>query len=107
MDVTLLNVNKKICECAIDPEKISDLEKYLLHSLNKSGILQDPWVRFQLEYNLYNIEIYNYGKTDMNPSVDFLPSNRNDITDLTVFDVLHIYDNFIPVCLSLSPNWRY
>lgn len=107
MDVTLLNVNKKICECAIDPEKISDLEKYLLHSLNKSEILQDPWVRFQLEYNLYNIEIYNYGKTDMNPSVDFLPSNRNDITDLTVFDVLHIYDNFIPVCLSLSPNWRY
>ena len=107
MDVTLLHVNKNICECAIDPVKISDLERYILHSLNKSEILQDPWVRFQLEYNLKNIEIYNYGKTDLNPLEEFLPNNNKNTTAITVFDVLQVHNDYISVCLSLSPNWRY
>lgn len=107
MDVTLLHINKRICECAINPEKISDLEIYILKSLNKSEILQDPWVRFQLEYNLKNIEIYNNGKTDVNPSEIFLPNNDRNTTTLTVFDVLNIHNDYIPICLSLSPNWRY
>lgn len=107
MDVTLLHVNKKICECAINPEKISDLENYLLHSLNNSEILQDPWVRFQLEYNLYNIEMYSSKKTELTPAREFLPSNSNGLTALTVFSVLYIHDDRIPICLSLSPNWRY
>lgn len=107
MDVTLLNINKHICECAINPNKISNLETYILHSLNKSEILQDPWVRFQLEYNLKQIEIHNYGKTDINPSEEFLPNNEKNVTALTVFDLLHIHDDSIPICLSLSPNWRY
>ena len=107
MDVTLLYVNKYICNCAIDPEKISDLERYILHSLNKSEILQDPWVRFQLEYNLKNIEIYTNGKTDVNPSKVFLPDNNKNTTAITVFDVLWVHNDCIPICLSLSPNWRY
>lgn len=107
MDVTLLHINKRICECAINPEKISDLEIYILNSLNKSEILQDPWVRFQLEYNLKNIEIYNNGKTDVHPSEIFLPNNDRNTTTLTVFDVLNIHNDYIPICLSLSPNWRY
>lgn len=107
MDVTLLHVNKKICECAINPEKISDLETYLLYSLNKSEILQDPWVRFQLEYNLKNIEIQNKGESDIHPSEIFLPSYSKDVTALTVFDILRLNTDNIPICLSLSPNWRY
>lgn len=107
MDVTLLHISKNICECAINPEKISDLEIYLLHSLNKSEILQDPWVRFQLEYNLKNIEIYNNGRTDVIPSEVFLPNNNKNNTAITVFDVLPVHNDYIRICLSLSPNWRY
>ena len=107
MDITLLYVNRKICECAINPDKISDLETYLLHSLNKSEILQDPWVRFQLEYNLKNIELSYAGKSDINPSDSFLPNSDEDVTALTVFDYLQLTTNTIPICLSLSPNWRY
>lgn len=107
MDVTLLYVNKKICECAIDPEKISDLETFILHSLNKSEILQDPWVRFQLEYNLKNIELYNKGTSEVEPSDMFMPNSSKEVTALTVFDSLPLGMDSIPICLSLSPNWRY
>ena len=107
MDVTLLNLNKKICECAIDPEKISSLETFILNSLNQAEILQDPWVRFQLEYNLKNIEIYGRGESDINPSRLFMPDNNKDVTAITVFDSLQLNSIKIPICLSLSPNWRY
>lgn len=107
MDVTLLYVNRKICECAINTEKISDLETYILQSLNKTEILQDPWVRFQLEYNLKNIEIHNKGKSDIHPSEIFLPDSSKNVTALTVFDNLRLDMHNIPICLSLSPNWRY
>lgn len=107
MDVTLLNLNKKICECAIDPEKISSLETFILNSLNQAEILQDPWVRFQLEYNLKNIEIYGRGESDINPSRLFMPDNNKDVTAITVFDALQLNSIKIPICLSLSPNWRY
>lgn len=107
MDVTLLHINKKICECTIEPKKIFDLETYILHSLNESDILQDPWVRFQLEYNLKSIEIYNTGKSDIHPSEKFLFDPQKKVTALTVFDDLKLDMYNIPICLSLSPNWRY
>lgn len=107
MDVTLLHLNKKICECAIDPDNISSLETFILNSLNQAEILQDPWVRFQLEYNLKNIEIYNKGESAIYPSKLFMPENNNDVTAITVFDTLQLNSVKIPICLSLSPNWRY
>lgn len=108
MDVTLLNLSKKICECTVDASKISDLEKYILQSLNKPEILQDPWVAFQLEYNLKNIEIFLKGESDIYPCINFLPKPEKDVTSLTVFSELKINESInIPICLSLSPNWRY
>ena len=107
MDTTLLNINKKICECAIDSKKIDDLEKFILKSLNKSEILQDPWVRFQLEYNLKNIQIYNKGVSEICPSEIFMQDDTKNVTALTVFDKLKLSTDSIFVCLSLSPNWRY
>lgn len=107
MDVTLLNINKKISECATNHKKISDLEKYLLKCMNQSEILQDPWVRFQLEYNLMNIEIYNKGHSHIRPSEYFLSLKDNKTTALTVFSDKNIGSKRISFCLSLSPNWRY
>mgnify|MGYP000349701135 CR=1 FL=1 len=107
MDVTLLHVNEKISECAINSKNIFSLEKFILHSLNQTEILQDPWVRFQLEYNLKNIEIYNKGKSDIYPSDQFISNSNKNITAITVFDYLKLNSDKIPICLSLSPNWRY
>lgn len=107
MDVTLLNINKKISECVTNHKKISDLEKYILKCMNQSEILQDPWVRFQLEYNLMNIEIYNKGYSDIHPSEIFLSSKDNKNTALTVFSEKNVGSKKISFCLSLSPNWRY
>lgn len=107
MDVALLNINKKICECTTDHKKISDLEKYILKCMNQAEILQDPWVRFQLEYNLMNIEIFNKGYSDIHPSNIFLSSKNSNITSLTVFSEENVGSKKISFCLSLSPNWRY
>ena len=107
MDVTLLNINKKICECTTNHKKIPDLEKYILKCINQSEILQDPWVRFQLEYNLMNIEIFDKGYSDIHPSNIFLSSKNSNITSLTVFVKENIGSKRISFCLSLSPNWRY
>ncbi len=107
MDVTLLHLNKKICECAIHSDNISSLETFILHGLNQTEILQDPWVRFQLEYNLKSIELYNNGESAIYPSELFIPNCNKDVTAITVFDNLPLKSDKIPICLSLSPNWRY
>lgn len=107
MDIALLNINKKICECTTNHKKISDLEKYILKCMNQSEILQDPWVRFQLEYNLMNIEIYDKGYSDIHPSKMFLSSKDNNITALTIFSDKNVGSKKMSFCLSLSPNWRY
>lgn len=107
MDVALLKLNKKICECTTNHKKLSDLEKHILISMNQSELLKDPWVTFQLEYNLMNIEMYNKGYSDIHPSEQFLRSKDNQITALTVFTDKIIGSKKISFCLSLSPNWRY
>lgn len=107
MDVALLKLNKKICECTTNHKKIPDLEKHILISMNQSKILKDPWVAFQLEYNLMNIEIYYKGYSDIHPSENFLSSKDKQITALTVFTDKVIDSKKISFCLSLSPNWRY
>lgn len=107
MDVALLKLNKLICECTTNHKKISDLEKHILISMNQSELLKDPWVVFQLEYNLMNIEIYNKGYSNIHPSEQFLISKDNQTTALTVFIDEVIDSKKILFCLSLSPNWRY
>lgn len=107
MDVALLQLNQKICECTTNHRKIADLEKYILKCINQSEILQDPWVRFQLEYNLMNLEVYSRGNTNIHPSEAFLPENNDKNTALTVFTHINIDSKKLPICLSLSPNWRY
>lgn len=107
MDVALLLLNQKICECTSNHRKIDDLEKYILKCMNQSDIMQDPWVKFQLEYNLMNIEVYSRGHSNINPSEMFLPKKDDKTTALTVFTNINIGSEKLAVCLSLSPNWRY
>lgn len=107
MDVALLQLNQKICECTTNHKKFSDLEKYILKCMNQSEILQDPWVRFQLEYNLMNLELYSKGNSNIHPSKAFLPEKDDENTALTVFTHINIDSGKLPICLSLSPNWRY
>lgn len=106
MDVNLLNLNQLICKFAMGKKTIEDLEVFLLSCLNKANILQDPWVRFQIEYNLKNIELYLYKHSSIYPNEDYL-INENNFTCLTVFSTLIKNNETISLCLSLSPNWRY
>ena len=106
MDVTLIELNKKICECAQKSKNIDTLEIFLLQCLNKREILQDPWVRFQIEYNLRNIEILKRKKSDISPNQYYINSIHN-FTAMTVFTILELQNQKLSICLSLSPNWRY
>ena len=107
MDVALIELNKKISECALDNTKINDLEKLILSNMNEHEIMQDPWVRFQLEYNLRQIELYMKGTSKICPSKEYLPEYPKANTSITVFDNIKVDSGQIPICLSLSPNWRY
>lgn len=107
MDVSLLNINKKICECMLNHKILFELEKYILQCMNQTDILQDPWVRFQLEYNLMNIEQYYRGYSEIRPQHTFLASEDKETTALTVFTTARLNTQKITFCLSLSPNWRY
>lgn len=106
MDVTLIELNKKICKCAQKRETIDNLEIFLLQCLNKQKILQDPWVRFQIEYNLRNIELLKKKKSNVYPNRYYI-NNIHNFTAMTVFTILKIENQELPICLSLSPNWRY
>lgn len=65
-------------------------------------------VAILLLYNLKNIEIFLKGESDIYPCINFLPKPEKDVTSLTVFSELKINESInIPICLSLSPNWRY
>lgn len=107
MDVSLLMLNKKICECILNHKKITDLEKFILQCLNQTEILQDPWVRFQLEYNLRNIQLYTQGFSDICMQQVFENSSTQNTTELTVYTTVTLNSKVITFCLSLSPNWRY
>lgn len=107
MDVSLLMLNKKICECILNYKKITDLEKFILQCLNQTEILQDPWVRFQLEYNLRNIQLYTQGFSDICMQQVFENPSTQNTTELTVYTTVTLNSKVITFCLSLSPNWRY
>lgn len=105
MDVHLLKISIMICECSLCRTSINLLEKFLHESLNVEEILHDPWVRFQIEYNLKNIEEFRYGYSKLAPQKEYINEKKN--TSLTIFTNLNFRHKKIPICLSLSPNWRY
>lgn len=106
LDVIILSLNKLLYELTaykIEPNIV--LEKiYSLYS--KPVISKDPWVKFQLEYNLYNLEMHLNGHTEVLYNEYFVTKDSN-LTGFEIFTNLSYYQKHIPISLSLSPNWRY
>jgi len=106
LDVIIISINKLIYEAALNLITIEKLYEELKKQHSKPIIFKDPWVEFQVSYNLHHIELELFGQSDIAYS-DYFLKKRETNTSLEVLSALNIGEKEISVTLSLSPNWRY
>ncbi len=102
LDVIILSINKLIIEYVNNLIPLSKLYEELTNYYDRPIINKDPWVKFQVAFNLYNIELAYKGKTDIEFDEYFVNKQKK----CTGFEVFTKIEN-MNISLSLSPNWRY
>ncbi len=102
LDVIILSINKLLIEYANNLISLSTVYEELLCYHNRPIINKDPWVKFQVNFNLYNIEIA-YKKESAIEFDNYFIQKQKYSTGFEVFTMV----NNINITLSLSPNWRY
>ena len=106
LDVIILSVNKLLYELALTEIDTNTALSSLQTINNKPVITKDPWVKFQVEYNLLNLEKLIKGESQIVCN-DYFTSKNKALTGFEVFTSLEINNSKMPISLSLSPNWRY
>lgn len=106
MDVIILNINKMIIEVALGKTDLNTLYQELKNYCTKPVAFKDPWIMFQISYNLYNIEKAMDGFSTTEYS-DYYIDKCHMYTGFEVLTKINIDGLDIPISLSLSPNWRY
>ena len=102
LDLIILKLNKYIYQYALDSITLLEFYEYVKDLHMNSMINKDPWVKFQVEYNMHNIEEELYGNSDIDYTSYYI-NGRKNYTGFEVFSSV----KSINVSLSLSPNWRY
>jgi tetratricopeptide (TPR) repeat protein len=108
LDHIILKMNEIIFKCALGQITVNTAYEEFLVIYNNSIINKDPWVRFQVVYNLCGFEDYLHLSHTEQPNDYYI--TKYEQNHLTCFEVLSKlkHDSFtISVSLSLSPNWRY
>lgn len=106
LDVIILTINKLIYEYSSEKITLHSLYLSLREFYNKPIINKDPWVKFQVEFNLYNVEMQLLGSTSISFDEYYINKDVNT-TGFEVFTKINRAGIEIPISLSLSPNWRY
>lgn len=102
LDIIAITLNKWICEYALGIIKLSELYENIKSAFNKPIINKDPWIKFQVKYNLYNVEKKFIGFSEINYDNYYIEKQKK----FTGFEVFYKVKG-IDISLSLSPNWRY
>lgn len=106
LDVIILTINKLIYEYSFEKITLHSLYLSLREFYNKPIINKDPWVKFQVEFNLSNVEMKLLDSTSISFDEYYINKDVNT-TGFEVFTKIKRADIEIPISLSLSPNWRY
>lgn len=106
LDVIILTLNKLFYELSLKQISIETLYEKLYILKNKPVITKDPWVKFQVEYNLSNVERIVLNKAITEYDESFI-NKTSETTGFEVFTYVQTEIDNIPISLSLSPNWRY
>ena len=106
LDVIILNINRMIFEVALGEKDLNTLCEELKTYYRKPVAFKDPWIMFQISYNLHNVEkaLYGFSTTDY---TDYYIDKCRTYTGFEVLTKINVNGLDIPVSLSLSPNWRY
>lgn len=102
LDIISIKINKWIFEYSLDLIELNELYKSIKSIFEKPIINKDPWVKFIVQYNLYNIETAINGFSHIEYD-DYYLKKQALYTGFEVFN--EVKD--IKIVLSLSPNWRY
>lgn len=106
LDVIILTINKFLYEYSLGEITLQSLYLSLKEFYNKPVINKDPWVKFQVEYNLSNVEMRFLGNTSICFD-EYYTNKSNNFTGFEVFAKINKSTIELPISLSLSPNWRY
>ena len=98
LDVRMLKLNKLVVELVSESISLIDFQNSLRYFEAEIPLIDDPWYKFQVVYNLEQI-------SDI-PSVYDQSYIENYKDGLTKYYILIPYKNY-NFCLGLSPNWRY
>lgn len=102
LDVIAITLNKWIIEYSLDKMSLEKLYENVKSIYDKPIINKDPWIKFQVYYNLHFIEKAFKGTSQIKFD-DYYVKKQNDFTGFEVF----VKIKGIKFSLSLSPNWRY
>lgn len=102
LDIISININKWIFEYSLNSIELKELYDNIKSVYKKPIINKDPWIKFIIQYNLYNIEKAINGFSDIEYDNYYL-KKQILYTGFEVFDEV----KGIKIVLSLSPNWRY
>lgn len=102
LDIISININKWIFEYSLELIDLYDLYENLKSTYNKPIINKDPWIKFIVQYNLYNVEKTINGFSNIKYDNYYL-KKQTHYTGFEVFDEV----KGTKIVLSLSPNWRY
>ncbi|AIQ58039.1 tetratricopeptide repeat protein [Paenibacillus borealis] len=108
LDHIILQLNRLIIDLNSKVIPLQVVYQEILQMYNNSIITKDPWVRFQVVYNLYSIELaLNLSITEY-PREYYIDKNlERNLTCFEIFVNVHLDGLDLPMSLSLSPNWRY
>lgn len=106
LDVIILTLNKLFYQLSVKQISVEILYEKLKVLKNRPIITKDPWVKFQVEYNLSNVEKNVLGKVETEYDKSFI-NKKCKTTGFEVFTYAQIETENLPISLSLSPNWRY
>ncbi|WP_218619259.1 hypothetical protein, partial [Paenibacillus sp. P46E] len=108
LDHIILQLNSLIIDLNSKEISLLRVHQEIWEIYNNPVITKDPWVRFQVVYNLYNLELVLNLSITEHPREYYIDKNHKRNT--TCFEVLvkvHLDGLDLPMSLSLSPNWRY
>jgi hypothetical protein len=106
LDHIILRINEFIFRCALKEISLKEAYDHFKSLYFSNLINKDPWVKFQVVYNLYQLELALELPCTELPNEYYL--QKNTIIKYTCFEILTtMYHNNLSISLCLSPNWRY
>lgn len=106
LDMLMLQINKAVIELCRGDLSLEITVDFLRKLINDNSIIDDPWYRFQLQYNFSQLS-HLLGKSKSDYAVIYIDEYYDGLTKYYMLETFAVNEHEIKLCLGLSPNWRY